>query len=414
MMMLVGGKEQRRLLALASKERLVKILEKMLDEDEFLSEHGIRSWVVLFRRNRLTLPTLFTLQFIKETQGTPVGDGCQRSAIRGWLLAWRFTIWDVWWKFKLERTYLWVFLPFNLHSVSSGSVAGLATNFLLIESLQRFYQYYGDDLQASTMLSDVFPKCQFDFWIGGMSYRKWLLYESCGRRRRNSTSNYPHLWPWYAGQASHQWWQSQVGPRPSLPRLCLVLRSKQHIRIVHFIGVDITLSFSFSMLTTVEVLAHHIRLGGELYLGILRALVAERSRCRSGLVAYHILQSGVSCRLPKTPRSKSVWPSCQHWYRPNRYPSFRSTAQSCEPLLRCLWSLNILFRYFTDWLCSGNHRFTFRIRWRGQVGLQQHERLRVEHSWRYISWCFVKTTDVHASCTFLRMPCTEITMKPVA
>ena len=41
--MIVGGKEQRRLLALASKERLVKILEKMLDESEFLSEHGIRS-----------------------------------------------------------------------------------------------------------------------------------------------------------------------------------------------------------------------------------------------------------------------------------------------------------------------------------------------------------------------------------
>lgn len=26
--------------------------------------------------------------------------------------------------------------------------AGLAVNFLLIESLQRFYQYYGDDLQV--------------------------------------------------------------------------------------------------------------------------------------------------------------------------------------------------------------------------------------------------------------------------
>ena len=41
----VGGKEQRRLLALASKEWLVRILEKMLDENEFLSEHGIRSLV---------------------------------------------------------------------------------------------------------------------------------------------------------------------------------------------------------------------------------------------------------------------------------------------------------------------------------------------------------------------------------
>jgi len=40
---LARGKDERRLLALASKERLVKILEKMLDEDEFFSDHGIRS-----------------------------------------------------------------------------------------------------------------------------------------------------------------------------------------------------------------------------------------------------------------------------------------------------------------------------------------------------------------------------------
>lgn len=42
---LVPGKGERRLLALADKDRLVRILEKMLDEDEFLSEHGIRSYV---------------------------------------------------------------------------------------------------------------------------------------------------------------------------------------------------------------------------------------------------------------------------------------------------------------------------------------------------------------------------------
>lgn len=43
--MAVSGKGERRLLALASKERLIRILEKMLDEDEFFSEHGIRSFV---------------------------------------------------------------------------------------------------------------------------------------------------------------------------------------------------------------------------------------------------------------------------------------------------------------------------------------------------------------------------------
>ena len=37
------GKDDRILLALVNEERLVKILTKMLDETEFLSEHGIRS-----------------------------------------------------------------------------------------------------------------------------------------------------------------------------------------------------------------------------------------------------------------------------------------------------------------------------------------------------------------------------------
>lgn len=41
----MSGKGERRLLALASKERLVRILEKMLDESEFFSDHGIRSCV---------------------------------------------------------------------------------------------------------------------------------------------------------------------------------------------------------------------------------------------------------------------------------------------------------------------------------------------------------------------------------
>ena len=39
----VKGRGERRLLALMSKERLERVLEKMLDEDEFFSEHGIRS-----------------------------------------------------------------------------------------------------------------------------------------------------------------------------------------------------------------------------------------------------------------------------------------------------------------------------------------------------------------------------------
>jgi hypothetical protein len=37
------------------------------------------------------------------------------------------------------------------------TIVGLAVNFLLIESLQRFYQYYGDELQASDVIAHLDP-----------------------------------------------------------------------------------------------------------------------------------------------------------------------------------------------------------------------------------------------------------------
>jgi hypothetical protein len=52
--MAAPGKAERRLLALASKERLRRILSRMLDEKEFLSPHGIRSCVARGSRSKLT------------------------------------------------------------------------------------------------------------------------------------------------------------------------------------------------------------------------------------------------------------------------------------------------------------------------------------------------------------------------
>jgi hypothetical protein len=57
---------------------------------------------------------------------------------------------------------------------------GLAVNFLLIESLQRFHQYYGDDLQVFYCLLSVSAtssSCRLN--IGGMSDRQWRLHEPC-------------------------------------------------------------------------------------------------------------------------------------------------------------------------------------------------------------------------------------------
>lgn len=53
---------------------------------------------------------------------------------------------------------------------------------------------------------------------------------------------------------------------------------------------------------------------------------------RSGLVAYHILQSGASCRLPKTP--KSEFRSCKIKDEGSRICFLASPPQRGQPLFR--------------------------------------------------------------------------------
>lgn len=48
-----------------------------------------------------------------------------------------------------EDRYVHLLLSKLTPPFESPSSLGLAVNFLLIESLQRFYQYYGDDLKVS-------------------------------------------------------------------------------------------------------------------------------------------------------------------------------------------------------------------------------------------------------------------------
>ena len=105
------GSGERRLLSLVSKERLVKILERMLDEDEFLSDHGIRSLSKFHKENPYSMTVngqVFTVDYVP---------GDSNSGLFGGNSNWRGPIW-------------------------------FPTNFLLIESLQRFYMYYGDDLKV--------------------------------------------------------------------------------------------------------------------------------------------------------------------------------------------------------------------------------------------------------------------------
>ncbi|KAL1884367.1 hypothetical protein VTK73DRAFT_61 [Phialemonium thermophilum] len=105
------GKGNRILLSLVSKDRLVKILHRMLDEEEFLSPHGIRSLSKYHKEHPYSMEVngqLFKVGYVP---------GDSDSGLFGGNSNWRGPIW-------------------------------LCVNFLLVESLQRFYLFFGQSLQV--------------------------------------------------------------------------------------------------------------------------------------------------------------------------------------------------------------------------------------------------------------------------
>ena len=104
------GQQKRHLLALLDKDRLKKILTRMLDETEFLSDYGIRA----LSRCYLEHPYEFLVD--GKSFGVHYTAGASDSNLFGGNSNWRGPIW-------------------------------FPMNFLIVESLQRFYLYYGDDLQ---------------------------------------------------------------------------------------------------------------------------------------------------------------------------------------------------------------------------------------------------------------------------
>ncbi|MCJ1413301.1 hypothetical protein MMC19_007406 [Ptychographa xylographoides] len=105
------GKDDRLLLSLVSKDRLIKILKRMLDETEFLSDHGIRSLSKFHEKHPYSMEV--------NGQEFKVGyvPGDSDSGLFGGNSNWRGPIW-------------------------------LCVNFLLVESLLRFYMFYGKELQV--------------------------------------------------------------------------------------------------------------------------------------------------------------------------------------------------------------------------------------------------------------------------
>ncbi|MDX2229516.1 MAG: glucosidase [Leptolyngbyaceae cyanobacterium bins.349] len=106
-----SGVGARRLLAIASRDKLQRILQKMLDESEFLSDYGIRA-VSRYHANH---PYIFYANGMECRVDYEPAESS--SGLFGGNSNWRGPIW-------------------------------FPVNFLLIESLQKFHHYLGDDFKV--------------------------------------------------------------------------------------------------------------------------------------------------------------------------------------------------------------------------------------------------------------------------
>jgi hypothetical protein len=107
----VPGHNGRRLLAVVNRDRLRRVLQVMLNEDEFLSHHGIRA----LSRHHKEHPYVFS--YNGTDYSVEYDPGESRSGLFGGNSNWRGPVW-------------------------------MPPNYLLIEALQKFHYYYGDDLKV--------------------------------------------------------------------------------------------------------------------------------------------------------------------------------------------------------------------------------------------------------------------------
>ncbi|HMH24824.1 MAG TPA: hypothetical protein VK563_23780 [Puia sp.] len=105
------GTEEKHLLSLLRGHRIKRILSRMLDETEFLSDYGVRALSKVYEKNPYQLTVdghTLTVEYTPGESPIPLFGGNSN---------WRGPIW-------------------------------MPVNFLIIESLQRFHHYYGDDFKV--------------------------------------------------------------------------------------------------------------------------------------------------------------------------------------------------------------------------------------------------------------------------
>jgi hypothetical protein len=136
----------RRLLSLANRKQLKRILKRMLDEAEFLSPHGIRAL------SRYHLDHPYEVQVNDHLSRVDYEPAESTTGIFGGNSNWRGPIW-------------------------------FPVNYLLIESLQKFYHYYGEDFKIEC---PTYSKQELDLWQVSSEISKRLtrifLRDKSGRR----------------------------------------------------------------------------------------------------------------------------------------------------------------------------------------------------------------------------------------
>ncbi|MCU1596035.1 MAG: uncharacterized protein JWO12_3427 [Frankiales bacterium] len=145
----------RRMLSVLSPERLRSVLGYLLDEDEFLSPHGIRSLSRFHRDHPVTL------ELGGELHSVDYEPAESRSALFGGNSNWRGPLW-------------------------------FPINYLVVESLQRFHRYLGDDW---TVAFPTGAAVQLHLWdvAGELSRRLISLFVPDETGHRAVNSGYPEL-----------------------------------------------------------------------------------------------------------------------------------------------------------------------------------------------------------------------------
>ena len=149
------GRGERRLLSLLRGHRMKRLLRRMLDESEFLSDYGVRA----LSRVHLEHPYVFKIGAVDLTVRYTPAESDSRQF--GGNSNWRGPVW-----FPL--------------------------NFLIIESLQKFHHYYGDDFKVECPTGSG-KYLSIDEVATELSHRLSRIFLKDARGQRPVLRQYPQL-----------------------------------------------------------------------------------------------------------------------------------------------------------------------------------------------------------------------------